>query len=145
MVIGMRVFYIFNIKEEFKYLYKDHFFDLFHMLKKIYSLKEEDLLYGKTLFHQLTSSFNKIDLDNLLFIKLHQDMPYSKRGNIHYMNNLYKNEVSRLEIKTAYIRLELESNTSSFLEILGQLNKNLFACDFEHFEYFFIEQSKNLV
>lgn len=141
----MRVFYIFNIKEEFKYLYKNHPLALYQMLKKIYRLEKRDLLYGKSLFQQLIDPIHKAQLDNTLFIKLHQQMPYSKKEDIHYINNLYKNEVSRLEVKTTHIRLEMENDTTSFISILKEINLNLFVCDFEHFRYFFIDEEKTLV
>lgn len=141
----MRVFYIFNIKEEFKYLYQNHPLALYQMLKKIYQLEKEELLYGKSLFHQLIQPFNKIQLDNMLFIKLHQKMSYSKKKNIHYINNLYKNEVSRLEVKNTHIRLEMDNSTTSFISILKDLELNFFVCDFEHFQYFFIDEVKTLV
>ncbi len=141
----MRVFYIFNIKEEFKYLYQNHPLTLYQMLKNIYRLQKEDVLYGKSLFQQLIQPLHKIQIDNSLFIKLHQQMPYSKKKDIHYINNLYKNEVSRLEVKTTYIRLEMENNKTSFISILKDLDLNLFVCDFDHFRYFFIDEVKTLV
>lgn len=139
----MRVFYIFNLKSEFRYLYQDHPYSLFQMLKKIYSLEEKELLYGKSLFCQLIHSFDKEKLDSDLFIKLHQEMPYSKKENIHYMNNLYKNEVSRLEIKKTYMRLEIENQSSTFFDIIKELDLNLFVCDFKNLDYFFIIHGKN--
>ena len=47
LVIRMRVFYIFNIKPEFKYLYKDSPSSLFNILKQLYYLKDDDIRYGK--------------------------------------------------------------------------------------------------
>ncbi|MCI8347655.1 MAG: sporulation inhibitor of replication protein SirA [Bacilli bacterium] len=138
----MRVFYIFNIKEELKYLYQNHTLTLYQTLKKIYQLEKSDLVYGKSLFQQLIQPLNKLKIDNSLFIKLHQQMPYSKKKDIHYINNLYKNEVSRLEVKVTHIRLEMDNDTTSFISILNELNLNLFVCDFEHFEYFFIDEGK---
>lgn len=140
----MRVFYIFNIKNEFKYLYEDNPSSLFNILKQIYYLQKNDIVYGQALFKQLINNFNKTYLDNYLFIKLHQNMPYSKRGNIHYINNLYKDEISRLIIKKTFIKLEIENNNSSFFPFL-QENNNLFACDFEYSDFFWIDKAKSLV
>ena len=137
----MRVFYIFNIKQEIKYLYEDCPSNLFNMLKQIYFLNDNNISYGKTLFNQLVNKFDKTAIDNYLFIKFHHDMPYSKRGDIHYINNLYKNEISRLKVKKAYIKLEIESNSSSFFEILKE-NKYLFACDFEYLDFFWLDNKK---
>ena len=57
----MRVFYIFKIKEEFKYLYKDNPSSLYNLLKQIYYLGKDDISYGKNIFHQLT---DEIDSDS---------------------------------------------------------------------------------
>ena len=68
----MRVFYIFNIKEEFKYLYLESPSLLYGILKQIYYLGKEDILYGKNIFSQLTEEVDKQSIDRLLYIKLHQ-------------------------------------------------------------------------
>lgn len=141
----MRVFYIFNIKPEFKYLYKDSPSSLFNILKQLYYLKDDDIRYGKSLFNQLVNGIDKYDVDNYIFIKFHQKMDYSKKNNIHYLNNLYKNEISRLIVKKAYIKLEIENENSYFFDILSEINSNLFACNFEYLDFFWIDGIKSLV
>ena len=86
----MRVYFIFDIKEEFINLYKGNERVLYNILKQIYYLEKEEVEYGYHLFKQLINSLDKIKIDRYLFLKLHQDIPYSKRNNIHYYNNLYK-------------------------------------------------------
>ena len=72
-------------------------------------------------------------------------MPYSKRGEIHYMNNLYKDEISKLIVKNKYIKIETETNFSSFFEILSNYDNNFFVCDFDYLDFFFIDSIKVLV
>lgn len=141
----MRVFYIFNIREEFKYLYQDNPSMLYNILKQIYYLGHDDILYGKNLFQQLTKSIPKEQIDRILFIKLHQEFSYSKRGDTHIMNHLYKNEVSKLIVKNAYMKIETDSVTSSFFPHLSQFGDSLFVCDFECLDFFFLEKAKTLV
>lgn len=141
----MRTFYIFNIREEFKYLYKDSPSSLYEMLRQIYNLGRDDFIYGKNIFNQLTTKIDKEIIDRNLYIKLHQDIPYSKRGEIHYMNNLYKDEISRLLVKNAYIKIETESTFSSFFPYLCEINDNFFACDFINPDFFFLDSIKTLV
>ena len=141
----MRVFYIFNIKPEFKYLYKDSPSSLFNILKQLYYLKDDDIRYGKSLFNQLVNSIDKYDVDNYIFIKFHQKMDYSKKNNIHYLNNLYKNEISRLIVKKTYIKLEVENEDSYFFDFLSEINNNLFACNFEYLDFFWLDGIKSLV
>ena len=139
----MKVYFIFNIKEEFKKLYQGNERILFSVLKQIYYLDKNEIIIGYNLFSQLTNPINKIELDRNIFIKHHTDIPYSKKGHIHYINNLYKNEISRLEIKRSYIKLELEQKNSAFFSILNVFSKNLFVCDFTNQDYFFIIPEKN--
>lgn len=138
MVINMKVYFIFEVKEEFKKLYKGNERILFSILKQLYYLDKSELTYGYNLFAQLTNSIKKSSLDKKIFIELHQDIPYSKRGQIHYINNLYKDEISRLEIKRSYIKLETEQNFSSFFSLLKTYSQNLFVCEFNKQDYFFL-------
>lgn len=135
----MKVYYIFKLKKEFIDLYKDTPSVLYNILKSIYYLDREEVDYGYNLFKQLISPFEKDNLDRKLFIKYHRDIPYSKRKDTHYINNLYRNEVSRLTINNCYIRLEIEQNFSTFFEILKENNHNLFACSFKTIDFFFLE------
>ena len=134
----MKVYYIFKMKEEFVDLYKESPSILFHILKSIYYLDREEVDYGYHLFRQLIDPFDKNILDRRLFIKLHQEVPYSKRKEVHYINNFYRNEISRLTINHFYCRLEVEQNFSSFFPILKEELGNLFICAFQKTDFFFL-------
>ena len=136
----MKVYYIFKIKKEFVNLYKDTPSVLYNILKNIYYLEKEEVDYGYNLFNQLITPINKNKLDRNIFLKFHQDIPYSKRKNTHYINNLYRNEISRLTINKSYLKLEIEQNFSSFFKILDDELDNLFACSFKKVDFFFIEE-----
>ena len=136
----MKVYYIFKIKKEFVNLYKDTPSVLYNILKNIYYLEKEEVDYGYNLFNQLITPINKSKLDRSIFLKFHQDIPYSKRKDTHYINNLYRNEISRLTINKSYLKLEIEQNFSSFCKILDDELDNLFACSFKKVDFFFIEE-----
>lgn len=141
----MRVFYLFKIKEVFKALYKEESSKLYQILRQIYYLDKTNLSYALTLLNQIEEKINKNDIDRELFIRLHKKIPYSKRGEIHYINNLYKEEISRMVIKTRYIKIETESKDSSFLEELKNLDSDFFVCDFHSRDFFWLEERKTLV
>jgi len=134
----MKVYYIFKLKHEFIDLYKDTPSVLYNILRNIYYLDKEEIDYGYNLFRQLTLPIEKNKIDKELFIKFHQDRPYSKRKDIHYINNLYKNEVSRLVVSNSYLKLELEQNFSTFFDILSKNYNDLFACSFNKCDFFFL-------
>ena len=135
----MKVYYIFKIKKEFINLYQDSPSILFNILKSIYYLDKTEVDYGYNLFRQLTEPIDKNKVDRDLFIKLHQDIPYSKRKEVHYMNNFYKNEISRLQVNKSYCKLEVEQNFSSFFNILKEELENVFVCAFHQIDFFFLE------
>ena len=134
----MKVYYIFQMKKEFVQLYRDSPIVLFHILRSIYYLDKTEVDYGYHLFRQLILPLNKNQLDRDFFIEFHQDIPYSKRGDVHVINNLYRNEVSRLIINHFYLKLEIEQNFSSFFEILNRKFDNLFVCAFQKTDFFFL-------
>ena len=134
----MKVYYIFKIKKEFIDLYKDTPSVLYSILKNIYYLEKSEVDYGYNLFKQLTLPIEKNKIDRDLFIKFHQDIPYSKRKDVHYINNLYKNEISRLVVNNSFLKLEVEQNFSSFFKILKEEDNNLFACSFQKTDFFFL-------
>ena len=137
----MKVYYIFNIKKEFIDLYKDTPSILFNILKNIYYLDKKEVDYGYNLLNQLINPIDKNTLDRKLYIKLHQELPYSKRKDTHYINNLYRNEISRLTVFNSYLKLELEQNYSTFFNILTKEYNNLFICSFQKTDFFFLDKT----
>lgn len=134
----MKVYFVFEIKEEFVRLYLDNSRVLFNILRNIYFLEREEVEFGYSLFKQIINPIDKEKIDRDIFLKYHQDIPYSKRENIHYINNLYRGEVSRLIVKNSYIRVEVEQYKTSFFDILRQYSKNYFVCNFKNFDFFFL-------
>ena len=136
----MRVYFIFSLKNEFVNLYKDNKYVLFSILKQIYYLDNYEINYGYNLFSQLINRIDKTDLDRYLYLKLHQNIPYSKRDNIHIYNNLYRDEISRLVVKNSYIKIKTEQANSTFFDILKKYDKNYFVCEFRYQECFFLSK-----
>ena len=134
----MKTYYIFQIKKEFISLYKETPSTLFHILRSIYYLDKTEVEYGYNLFNQLIIPMDKNKIDRNIFIKFHQDIPYSKRKETHYINNLYRNEISRLTINNSYCKLEIEQNFSTFFDILKEELENLFVCSFQKTDFFFL-------
>jgi len=141
----MRVFYIFEMKPEFKALYYGNESALYRIFSQLYYLKRDDFDFGYHLFFQLTNRIEKERLDQILFVKMHQDIPYSKRDGKHRINNLYKDEVSILNIKHSYMLLTTNHSYSSFFNILLDYHDAFFVCDFKNQDYFFLNDIKVLV
>ena len=140
LVIEMRRFYIFNIREELMSLYKDNPDNLYKILSSIHSMKEQELVYAYNLFQQICVTFDTLSLNNKLYLKMHNDLVYTKIDNEHIINNLYKDEVSILKIKKSHLVLDSNTSYSSFFSFLNEYNTNLFICDFTNNDYFFLEK-----
>lgn len=134
----MKIYFIFNIKKEFISLYKDNESILYNILRQIYYLDKTEVEYGYNLFKQLILPIQKEEMDRNIYIKMHRDIPYVKRKNTHIINNLYKDEISRLTIKKSYIKLELEQDFSSFFPYLNSYSKQFFICEFHYHDFFFL-------
>ena len=132
----MRTFYIFKMKKEFVSLYQNSPGSLYNVLKHLYYMKRHEMSYGFNLFQQLTEKIDKNKLDREIYIKYHDEMVYSKNHDEHIINNLYKDEISILIIKSTYILINANRNYSSFFTILESLGDEYFVCDFVSQDYF---------
>lgn len=139
----MKVYFIFDIKKEFVSLYHENEKVLFDILRQIYYLDSSEITFGYTLLNQLINKINKNYIDQKIYIKYHQYIPYSKKNMTHYINNMYRDEISRLIVKNSYIKLEQEKTNSTFFEVLKNYSNNYFACDFKNKDFFFLSDKNN--
>ena len=145
LVIKVRIYYIFNIKESIVKLYQNNPAGLYKILENIYFMREDEVDYGYNLFCQIAKMNEIMDLNNQIYIKLHKDITYSKIDNEHVINDLYHDEVSILKIKASRLLLESNKSYSSFFKILNEINKHYFVCDFKEKDFFFISNLHNLI
>lgn len=141
----MRRYYVFRIRKEFVKLYRDNPVHLFNNLRRIFYSDKKYLQYNFNLYNQITEKLDKDQLDRYLYIKLHNKMFYIKKEEQHIINNLYKDEVSILEVKNSYIVIEVNNNYSMFFEFLNNYYPDYFVCDFHTIDYFWLNRVKTLV
>lgn len=140
MVIELKIFYIFNLKEEVYEVYKETPSVLYNFLNQLYYFNKDNLDYGNMLFKQVANRFNKDVLDLKLYIKLHSKMRYSKKGEEHIINNLYKDEISIMKIKKSYIIINSNKDYTEFFNYISKEYPYCFVCDFLNQNYFFIDK-----
>ncbi len=141
----MRRFYIFSIRKELMSLYKENPGNLYKILNSIYGMNEEELTYAYNLFQQICVNIDNLSLNNKLYLKMHNDLVYTKIDNEHIINNLYKDEVSVLKVKKSHLVLDCNSSYSSFFQFLNSQDSNFFVCDFKDSDYFFLSDIELLV
>lgn len=134
----MRNFYIFYINKEFKILSKDNPYNLYRTMENIYYLDKQDLSIGTSLFEQVAVPFDKSEVNKFIFNNLRDNDFYMTSRNSHKMYNKYKNETFIIETHFAYLSLKTNINKKDVFKNL-YMNPNLFVCDFENKDYFWLE------
>lgn len=145
MVNEMRIYYIFKIKNDVKDVYEDTPSVIYNFLRNIYLTKDKDIDHIKMIYLQVINTFNKRDLDLKLYVKLHNKMKYSKKGDTHIINDIFKDEISIMRIKNSYIVINTNKNFTDFFKIINELSQDCFVCDFINDDYFFLRKIKMLV
>lgn len=141
----MRRFYIFNVRNELMSLYKENPDNLYKILNSIYKMNESEITYGYNLFKQICNSLDTLELNNKLYLKMHNDLVYTKIDNEHIINNLYKDEVSVLKIKKSHLLLDCNHSYSTFFQFLNHYQDNFFVCDFKTGDFFFLSDIQLIV
>ena len=141
----MRIYYVFNIKNEYVSLYKNSTNSLYNVLYQLYYLRKKDIEYGFNMFNQIINKIDNELLDKEIFIEMHNKMTYVKKGKNHVINNLYKDEVTVMKIKKAYILINFNNIYTDFFRILSNKCDNFFLFDFSNNDYFFLRDIKMLV
>lgn len=141
----MRIYYVFKIKDEYMDLYKETPSTLYNILNQMYYMKRNELGYGFNLFNQIIDLIDKGELDKQLYVSMHTKMKYTKKGDDHILNNLYKDEISILKINKTHILINSNKSYTEFFVLLNQYESNLFVCDFNNHDYFFLTNVNLLV
>lgn len=137
----MRIYYIFSIQKAFLLLYKDRPSLLYKNFYQIYKMNNESYNIGLKIYDQLIVSFNKNELNEYIFNKHKLELSYTKDGNIHLINNVYTGEITKLTVRNTYIKIITNKNCPSFFNTLYENIDNIFICDFNNHDYFWLDKS----
>ncbi|MCI8466746.1 MAG: sporulation inhibitor of replication protein SirA [Bacilli bacterium] len=135
----MRQFFIFKIKEEYAILTKQNPHHLYRTLEQIYYVDQQDLQLGVDLFERMIEKLNPRQIDIDLFKNYKDNYFYSKYRNIHQIYDVYRQERTKLIVNRTYLEMESSIPRPAFLKDLEK-EKNLFFCDFENKDYFWLEK-----
>ena len=91
------------------------------------------------LLEQVTNHFG-CDADKFLYKRHYNELEYSKIDNKHIIKNLYSEEVTFLKVFHTHIKMKTNNNYSSFFETMKEYNKNIFICDFENEDFFWLNK-----
>lgn len=135
----MRTFYIFKINKEFATLTKNCPYNLFKSMEQIYYADKNDVSTAYNIYEQIILPLNKMKINLDLFSQYREDDHYTKFRDTHMINNFYNDEQTKLIVNSSYMVLKSTKSSPTFLDDLREL-ENLFVCDFENKDYFWLEK-----
>ena len=131
----MRKYYIFIIRKEFYKIYKNNSLVLYKTLENLYSLNLNKFGYGISIYNQLCLTFNTEVLNNYFLRKF---------NNYKYNKHFISVENTIIEIHKSCVVVLTKSNMPKVLRYLLYYNKNIFVCDFDNKDYFWLENQYDL-
>lgn len=137
----MRTYYIFNVNKYYSYIYKDNPFKMYKIFEEIYYSRDYDSVKTYHILEEIANPFNKIMLNEYIYFEYKLKYGYKRKDNIHYLSTT---ERTTLRINNYNIKLETESNYSVFFNDISNYNNNLFVCDFENMDYFWLSKLSSL-
>lgn len=135
----MRTFHIFNVNNSVALLTRIDAYPLFHSFLKIKNLSNSDLSLGINLYEQIASQIDKKKYTRNIYNHYKESDFYTRFQNNHTYINKYRDEKSYLKVKNAYIRIDTNRQYPEFFKYLKK-NHNLFVCDFENKDYFWLNE-----
>ena len=137
----MRTYYIFNVNRYFTYLYKNKPFKMYKIFEEMYYTRNYDSIRTYHVLEEIASPFDKVMLNEYMYYEYKLKYGYKREDNIHTLNT---SEKTTLRINNYNIKIQTDNNYTEFFKYLNNYNSNLFVCDFENKDYFWLSKLKTL-
>ena len=119
-------------------LLRNNPYNLFRSLEGIYYLDKANISYGKELLDNLIVPIDKLKYNKMIYEKNKDNDFYMKVGDNHRIINKYRKEDTNIIVKNSHILIRtniISKDIKKYLPI-----NELFACDFDNKDYFWLEQ-----
>ena len=136
----MRTYYAFIIKDSLMHFYSKKPYSLYKILEQIYRLKNNDIVLGYRLLEQVTEPFGMRKTDKFIYKKHLNELEYSRLDDGHMIKNLYSEEITFLKVFHSHVRIKTNNNYSSFFNSIQEYDENIFICDFENQDFFWVNK-----
>ena len=134
----MRHFYLFDINNNFISISKTHPYSLFKLFSDLYNSNKKNYKSYSKIYNSVIKPINKKILNNSLYNLYKNNLFYTKFMNEHYYNNYLDREETRLSINNSFIKIDSNNIKPAFINYLYKYG-NLFVCDFDNNDYFYLE------
>lgn len=138
----MRIFYIYNVNDFFTSVYDKYPYKLYKMLEDAYYTNKHNIVLSSNYYDQITSYFNKLYINNYINANNKLDSYYYNKNNIHIISS--RDEYSKLMVSKYCLKLKTNLNYPTFLKNITTYSDNLFVCDFENQDYFWLNKVSKL-
>lgn len=129
----MRKYYLFIIKKEYYNQYKNKSYVLYKILENLYHLKSYDFSYGIQIYQELCLPFSVKLLSNYIYNRIHY-----RKINSKIIRLESKFETTYLQINPTCTVIETNVNFPQILKIFYIYSKEIFICDFQNKDYFWL-------
>lgn len=136
----MRTFYLFEIKDNILKNYKYNYEELYSMLLDIHEKSSEDIIICYDIFKSLVNPIDIEKYNNFIKKRNLSHENYIYYNDTHNINDYYTDESTKMFINNSHIKINTNKNVPSFFSDIRNF-KNLFVCDFEHDDYFLLEEA----
>ena len=134
----MRIFYIYNVNDFFTSVYDKYPYKLYKMLEDAYYTNKHNIVLSSTYYEQITTNFNKLYINNYINANNKLDGYYYNKNNIHIISS--RDEYSKLMVSSYCLKLKTNLNYPTFLKNISSYSDNIFICDFENNDYFWLNE-----
>ena len=138
----MRVFYIYNVNDFFCSIYDKYPYKLYKMLEEAYYTNKHNIVLSSNYYEQITTRFNKLFINNYIIANNKLDSYYYNKNNIHIISS--REEYSKLMVSKYCLKLKTNLNYPTFLKNISSYSDNIFICDFENRDYFWLNKVSKL-
>mgnify|MGYP003303046348 CR=1 FL=1 len=134
----VRVFYIYNVNDFVCSVYDKYPYKLYKMLEDAYYTNKHNIVLASSKYEQMTTNFNKLFINNYIYANNKLDSYYYKKNNIHIISS--RDEYSKLMISSYTLKLKTNLNYPTFFNNIKNYSDNIFICDFENKDYFWLNK-----
>lgn len=136
----MRTFYLFEIKDSILKNFKYNYEELYSILFDIHQKSNEDIIICYDIFKSIVNPINIEKYNQYIKKRNISHENYIYYNNTHNINDYYNDESTKMYINNSNIKIDTNKNVPSFFSDIRNF-KNLFVCDFEHNDYFLLEEA----
>ena len=132
----MRTYYIFKINKYFAYVYKKWPFKMYKIIEELYYMKDYDKAISYKYYRKFAIEFNNMAINEYIYNINKKCDNYSRDNNIHTIKN---DKYNKLIVYNSCLILNTDDIYSVFLNDINNYTNNIFICDFENKDYFWLE------